>query len=119
MVAIAAIWFMYMARQDAARCQLIRDIASVGGTVTFDESQRFSLFRSQRVTEVVIPYANSADVGMTRLASFPNLSELGLKDVDVTNEDGLRFQTAELRITNVTDDMLEQLEGQTSDGELR
>lgn len=117
LVSVAAMGFTYLARQDAARRQLITDIEDVGGTVEFDESIALSLFRSQRVSEVTIPHGRIADVGPMRLKSFPNLSTLGFKDVDSTNNDGLRFRCSELRLTKITDDILEGLGSSTTNEE--
>ncbi len=116
-ISIAAIGFTYLARQDAARRQLITDIENVGGTVRFDESITVSLFKSQRVSEVMIPHGRIADVGPMRLKSFPNLSTLGLEDVDSTNNGGVRFRCSELRLTNITDDILKGLESNTTNEE--
>ncbi len=116
-ISLVAICFTYLASQDAARRQLITDIEEVGGTVKFDDSITLSLFKSQRVSEVMIPHGRIGDVGLLRLKSFPNLSTLGLKDFDSTNNDGLRFQCSELRLTKITDDMLRRLESQSTNEE--
>ena len=111
-ISLAAICFTCLLRQEAARRQLITDIEDVGGSVKFDESTTLSLFKSQRVAEVILPHGRIADVGPLRLKSFPNLSTLELKGVDATNHDGLRFHCSELWWTMITDDMLKQLESQ-------
>lgn len=107
---IAAIPFIYLARQDLARRQLITDIESVGGTVKFDESITLSLFKSQRVTEVVIPHGRIAEVGMMRLKAFPNLSALGLRDFEFTSTSGDRFKFSAFRWTSITDELLKGLD---------
>ncbi|EMI52538.1 hypothetical protein RSSM_06023 [Rhodopirellula sallentina SM41] len=76
----------------------------------FDESITLSLFKSQRVSEVVIPHGRIADVGPMRLKSFSNLSTLELKNFDSTYPDGSRIQCSKLRLTKITDDMLKGLE---------
>lgn len=107
---IAAIPFIYLARQDLARRQLITDIESVGGTVKFDESITLSLFKSQRVTEVVIPHGRIAEVGMMRLKAFPNLSALGLRDFEFTSTSGDRFKFSAFRWRSITDELLKGLD---------
>ena len=111
-ISLAAVWFTYLARQDAARRQLIDDIEDVGGTVKFDESTSLSLFRSQRVSEVAIPNAGIDDVGPLRLRSFPNLSTLRFKDIEISGDNGSTFHGAVLQFTKISDDLLEQLDSQ-------
>ncbi len=109
---LAAVWFSYLASQDAVRRQLIADIEDVGGTVGFCDSTGLSLFASRRVSDVAIPYARINDVGPLRLKLFPNLSTLQLNDVKMSGDNGSTFQGAALQFTKVSDDLLKQLDSQ-------
>ncbi|QEF96864.1 hypothetical protein Mal15_08940 [Stieleria maiorica] len=111
-IVLAAVWFAYLQRQDAARRQLIEDIQDVGGTVEFGETTTLSLFASQRVTDVAIPSARLGDVGPTRLKLFPNLSTLELNDVEMSGDNGCTFHGASLKFTMVSDDWLKHLDSQ-------
>ena len=117
-MSLAAVWFAYLVRQDAARRQLIVDILNVGGTVKFDESTSVSLFRSQSVSEVAIPNDRIADVGPLRLRSFRNLSTLKI-GIEISGNNGATMTPAEVQYTEISEDLLEQLESQRANEERR
>ena len=104
---LAAMYFAYAVQQDAARRKLVEQIEDVGGSVKYDESRAFALFRSQRVVEIAIPYSRICEVKASRLKSFRSLSALRLMDVDMTRDD-VRLQCSEIRLTTITDEAFDQ-----------
>ena len=114
-VVIAALFFNYLLRPEAVRRQLIVDIEGLGGTVTFDDSIRLALFRSQRVAQVMIPYKRLKELGAMRLKSFPNLTDLRLKEFLFETENGqIRGPWMQLKIS---DELLKNLDSQLTKSE--
>ena len=95
------------------RRQLIVDIEDVGGSVVYDDSLSFTLFKSQRVVEVKIPYASIVEIEPTRLNSFSSLSAFGLTDVDIETDE-CRIQCYETWFSDVTDKLLDDLVAKTA-----
>lgn len=98
----------YIVRQDQIRRQLIADLEDVGGSVKYDDSI-FAIFQSSQVCEVTIPYPKFSKIETSQLKSFSSLTAVNLTDVTISLDDGLKLRCSRLKLTSITDEMLDRL----------
>ena len=104
-----AVYISYLVRQEANRNQLVREIENAGGNVTIDKSL-FSIFPTERITDVTVAHGRIKEIGASRLKTLPKLTTLSLTDVDMVNDDGLRIKASAVRFTRITSDLLESID---------
>ncbi|MEL6108418.1 MAG: hypothetical protein AAFU85_20520 [Planctomycetota bacterium] len=74
LIFVAAAYFSYVLHLEASRRQLIEEIEAAGGSVVYDQSVRWTLFHSQRVAFVQIPWDTPVELYEERLHEFPHLA---------------------------------------------
>lgn len=104
----AATLFAFVGWQESERQQLIRDIERVGGSVKYEADAAFTMFQSQRVSDVSLPHDSVRDIGGSRLRKFENLGGLRLLDVEVTSGD-MQMRANEMVFLQVDDRLLDHL----------
>lgn len=109
---IVAVYLTYLMQMEAKRNQLVREIESAGGNVTFDESL-YSVFSSERITEVSLPHARIQEIGAGRLTALPKLATLSLTDFQWTTNNSI-VRSREFKLTTITKAALEAIDASAS-----
>lgn len=106
---LAAVYISYLVQLDSNRKRLVQEIEAAGGNVTVDDTL-FSIFSTERITAVSLPYDSIHEIGACRLLVLPKLTTLSLTDVEMTSNDGTQLQTSELKLTKLTKTLLESID---------
>ncbi len=109
-----AVYVAYLIQLEAKRSRLVREIEAAGGNVTFDDSL-YSVFSSERITEVSLPHARIHEIRAARLTALPNLATLSLTDFECRS-DTLIVRSREFKLTSITKDTLEAIDASASTG---
>lgn len=109
---LVAVYLAYLMQMEAKRSQLVREIEAAGGNVTFDESL-YSVFSSERITEVSLPHARIQEIGASRLTALPNLATLSLTDFEWTTNNSI-VRSREFKLTTITKADLEAIDASAS-----
>lgn len=109
---LVAVYLAYLMQMEAKRSQLVREIEAAGGNITFDDSL-YSVFSSERITEVSLPHARIHEIGAGRLTVLPNLATLSLTNFEWRMNNAI-VRSREFKLTAITKDTLEAIEASAS-----
>jgi hypothetical protein len=107
---VAAVCLSHAAWKDVERRRVITIIEASGGSVKMDDTLAFTLFASERVTEVSLPMTAMAELGAKRLKVFDKLSMFSMTDVNMFIDEQSSFSTPELRIAIRSKDLLDGMD---------